>query len=145
MKIYIYQADCYCEDCGRRIGQDITLDFYHPNFAKRPENPQDETTYDSDDYPKGPYSPSEADSPQHCGSGENCLNVLEINGKKYGCWLENPLASDGIDYILNELALLDPVKKNDILDFWMEMYKEQFFKECSFIVQSKGRITEARR
>lgn len=126
MKIYIYQADCYCEDCGLRIREEITLDVYHPGYHKRPQNPQDESTYDSDNYPKGPYSPDEADSPQHCASGEHCLNALEINGKKYGCWLENPLTQDGIDYIENELAFLNPEKKNDILDFWCEQYKKRY-------------------
>ena len=55
MKCYIYAADIYCKDCGEDLKSKLT----------QPENPDDENTYDSDDYPKGPCEVSESDYPQH--------------------------------------------------------------------------------
>lgn len=47
----------------------------------------DEGSYDSDDFPKGPYPEGggEADTPQHCDSCHE--------------FLENPLTSDGMAYV----------------------------------------------
>ena len=86
MDVYIYQADIYCEDCGKAICEDL---------AKKGGIPEDLDCYDSDEYPKGPYSDGggEADSPQHCGCGEECINAIEIGGIKVGCWLEMELVS----------------------------------------------------
>ena len=44
-------------------------------------DPSNEYTWDSDDYPKGPYPVEESDIPQHCGT---C-----------GIFLENPLTDYG--------------------------------------------------
>ena len=100
MDIYIYQADLYCADCISKITKSLA-----PN-----EIPGDENTYDSDEYPKGPYPDGggEADTPQHCGNQE-C-----------GCFLENPLTSVGYDYIHE--ALQDKIEKDPILAEWFEYY-----------------------
>jgi len=76
MEAYIYQADIYCKECGEKLK--LALDS--------PENPDDETTFDSDEYPKGPFCDGggEADSPQHCA---DCKVPLE-----------NPLTADGEEY-----------------------------------------------
>jgi hypothetical protein len=81
MNAFIYCADIYCADCGAAIRQ--TLD----REGKRPANPDDESSYDSSDYPKGPFADGggEADCPQHCGA---C-----------SVFLENPLTPDGLDYV----------------------------------------------
>jgi hypothetical protein len=81
MKAYIYQADIYCEDCGQAIKTELD------KAGKTPADPDDEYTFDSDEYPKGPYSDGggEADSPQHCA---DCHTFLE-----------NPLTSDGREYV----------------------------------------------
>jgi len=74
----------------------------------RPENVDDETTYDSDDYPKGPYPDGggEADSPQHCD----------------GCavFLENDLTSEGREYVQETINRDegDP----EILQTWSQHY-----------------------
>ena len=70
MNAYIYKAELFCETCIEQIKQTL----------QKPENFTDEYSFDSDDYPKGPYTDGggESDSPQHCG---NC-----------GCFLENPLS-----------------------------------------------------
>ena len=48
MEIYIYKAAYHCSDCIKKILPAIPL-------SKVPPDPLDETAYDSDDYPKGPY------------------------------------------------------------------------------------------
>lgn len=78
MNVYVYQAALYCEDCGDEIRRDLDRE------GSAPEDPDDECSYDSDDYPKGPYESSEADCPHHCDA---C-----------GVFLENPLTTEGIAY-----------------------------------------------
>jgi hypothetical protein len=67
------------------------MDIKAGNPAKEPRDPDDESSYDSDDWPKGPYrhGGGEADCPQHCGA---C-----------GLFLENALTDDGDSYV-RELA-----------------------------------------
>ena len=82
MNAYIYQAALLCEECGCEVCAELK------SAGKRPPDYTDESTYDSDDYPKGPYPDGggEADCPQCC---HNC-----------GIPLENPLTSDGIGYVI---------------------------------------------
>ena len=73
--MYIYNADVYCDECASKIAQRLR--------AEGKGN-----TGDSEDYPQGPYDKQfqESDSPDHCGA---C-----------GVFLENPLTTDGYDYVL---------------------------------------------
>lgn len=67
---YMYQAEMWCDDCGRDICASLK------RARKAPRNPADETSFDSDDYPK--YVGDDtgyADSPSHCGGGEHCLGA----------------------------------------------------------------------
>ena len=75
MEAYAYKAALYCADCADDIKARLTP----------PVVPDDESSFDSDDYPKGPYDcgGGEADSPQHC---DGC-----------GLFLENPLTNEGAD------------------------------------------------
>lgn len=88
MDAYVYQAALLCEDCAFRTREHIA--------ARRPElvpaDPEDEATYDSAHYPKGPHSNGggAADSPQYC---DNCH-----------AFLENPLTDDGIRNTLEEIG-----------------------------------------
>jgi sarcosine oxidase delta subunit len=79
--VYIFQADIYCEGCGEEIKKEIEA------AGNAPADAEDEHTFDSDDYPKGPYPDGggESDTPQHCG----------------GCraFLYNPLTQDGYAYL----------------------------------------------
>ena len=86
MNAYIYQSALYCEECAIDIKNHLRRFSKH----KVPHNPGDEYTYDSEEYPKGPYSNGggEADCPQYCdGCGE---------------FLENSLTSDGMEYVENK-------------------------------------------
>lgn len=122
MRAYIYCADVFCEDCGEKIRQ--ALDYE----GLAPADPEDEYSYDSDDYPKGPYPDGggEADCPQHCGAGADCLNAIELSdGTKIGAWLENDLTSEGAEYVRQavqeggEVAALWAKWYADSLDFAM--------------------------
>jgi hypothetical protein len=79
--VYIYQAALLCSDCGETVIKELTAD------GEAPANPEDESSFDSDEFPKGPYPDGggEADSPQHC---DHC-----------GTFLYNPLTGDGYAYL----------------------------------------------
>lgn len=79
MKVYIYQADLLCEDCGDKCRE------YLKAAQQAPEDPDDEWSYDSDDYPKGPVEEGESDTPSYCS---HC-----------GEFLESTLTSEGRDYV----------------------------------------------
>jgi hypothetical protein len=99
MDAYMYQADLYCEECGEKIKADLKA------TCAVPENPSDEATFDSDDYPKGPFPDGggESDCPQHCGG---C-----------GVFLENPLTSDGYNYV--EEAIQEQIALNPVVAEWL--------------------------
>ena len=79
--VYMYQAALYCAECGEAIREELT------KAGQAPPEPDDESSYDSDDFPKGPFADGggEADSPQHCDA---C-----------SVFLENPLTGDGEAYV----------------------------------------------
>lgn len=119
MNAYIYQADIYCDDCGRALCRTVPF----PDGADR----NNESSWDSDDYPKGPYADSggESDSPQHCGAGADCLNaiILRLRGKRYkvGVPLENPLTPDGVQYVREALAEPQGLCRR----LWARLYREE--------------------
>lgn len=114
MQVYIYAADIFCEDCGETIRRQIS------EAGNAPIDPLDEYSYDSDDFPKGPYldGGGEADFPQHCAWGTNCLNAIELSdGNKIGVWLENTLTPDGVDYVRDAIQ-----KGGEVAELWAEYY-----------------------
>lgn len=102
MDAYIFKSDLYCPQCIAEIKANI-LAF--GGFT--PPNPNDETSYDSDTYPKGPYSDGggESDSPAHCGTCH--------------VFLENPLTQAGEDYVREQIAAR---KKTDVVEEWKAFY-----------------------
>lgn len=136
--MYIYCADVYCDACGEAIRQELQeqdgkhtaiCQFsekpYKPctcNFSNEiPEDPDDESSYDSDEYPKGPYDDEqESDTPQHCGSGEICLCAEKLaNGVVVGKFLENNLTVDGVNYVIEHFDADSPVSQ-----LWINHYKD---------------------
>lgn len=91
MNVYMYAADLWCEECGAKIYDELT------EAGNAPEDPEDDSSFDSDDFPKGPYSDGggEADSPNHCAAGSDCINAVDGNG----VFLENPLTEVGYEYV----------------------------------------------
>lgn len=107
---YIYQAEIYCEDCGKSIRDELIKQ------GKAPENPD----YDSDQFPKGPYDPGESDCPAHCGSHGDCINAITLSdGTKIGAWLENELTRDGVEYV-KEYIRDDP--DSEVVKLWASWY-----------------------
>lgn len=118
MNSYIYCADRYCEDCGELIKQGLDAE------GKRPKS-LDEHTFDSDEYPKGPYGPEEGDGVEHCGNHEACVNAIVLSdGSKIGAWLENSLTSHGIESVREEI-LSRQQEQNEVLALWKEWYAEE--------------------
>lgn len=70
--MYIYAADTYCDPCAEQIMADLDAN------GKRPPDmdPDNECTWDSDDWPKGPFRPCEDhdEGPDHCGS---CAEIID--------------------------------------------------------------------
>ncbi len=101
MECFIYKGDIYCEDCGRAIRRAINKE------GGKPAGFPDESTYESDEYPKGPYPQEESDGPDHCGACH--------------AFLENPLTSDGVRY------LRDAIKNGKGLctELWADFYSDQ--------------------
>jgi hypothetical protein len=87
---YIYQAAVYCGDCAEKIKKELNKEAWEGKIPheKIPPDPTDDRSFDSDDYPAGPYRmhDQESDSPQHC---DGC-----------GVFLENGLTSDGEEYVI---------------------------------------------
>jgi len=95
MDAYIFQADLHCQKCADRI----------KDSNSQPRDVEDDSNFDSDYWPKGPYPDGggESDTPQHCGS---C-----------GLFLENPLTEDGEIFI------------NDTVELWIEDKQGKYDKE----------------
>lgn len=133
MDCYMYQAALYCAPCGEKIREDLDA------AGKRPEDPDAESTYDSDAYPKGPYGDGggESDSPQHC----------------YACnaFLENPLTSEGEEYIANEIAdaiaqvlhgTREPIEPDSTLGQWIDHYEIQVTVKAGYDAESQLRARD---
>jgi len=105
MRVFMFQAALWCEACARAT----MAGKLRPAHV----NPEDESSYDSGEWFKGPYTEGggESDTPQHC---DGC-----------GLFLENPLTADGLAYVAERLAgfVADPHNGNaDVLAVWREFY-----------------------
>lgn len=105
MSAYMYRAALHCEDCGNNIKRRLEA------CGRAPADPDDECSFDSDDFPKGPYpgGGGEADSPQYC---DTC-----------GRFLENSLTSEGMDYVMD--SIIEALSQNKDVAFaraWTEHY-----------------------
>ena len=114
MLVYLYLADLYCQQCGEAIRDKITSE----GFA--PVDPDDEFSYDSDNFPKGPYPTNESDCPEHCGAGPDCINAIELeDGSKIGAWLENDLTKDGVEYVHKAIR-----EGGEVAELWAGYYQD---------------------
>lgn len=108
---YIYMADCYCDGCMEKWKEE--------HAAHKPEDADDETTYDSDEWPKGPFSQEESDTPQHCGNGEDCVNAITLkDGTKIGAMLDSELTHAGVEYVKEEHA----EGPTEVTELWIEHF-----------------------
>jgi hypothetical protein len=125
MDVYLFQAALVCKHDGEKVRRELT------RVGKAPEDPDDEHSYDSDDFPKGPYPDGggESDVPEHC-------DICHM-------FLENPLTRVGMQYVLEALAAGrgDP----DVLTEWAAFYdlegpvtikgKERYYDRGSGLVR----------
>lgn len=97
MEAYVYQAALWCEDCAEGVIEEL-------------DKAGTEDTGDSDDYPQGPYADGggEADCPQHC---DGC-----------GCFLENPLTSEGTNYVKEAVREFRETGQGACAEEWAEFY-----------------------
>ncbi|MFZ6184881.1 hypothetical protein [Nannocystis pusilla] len=106
-EFYIYKGGSFCEACGEAIRRQRRAQ------GLAPANPHDENTYDSEEFPKGPYVSDAAEAPAHCGFGRDCLNAEEIETKdglmRVGAFLGNPLTDRGEEYVRERVAGEQPV------------------------------------
>jgi hypothetical protein len=107
---YTYQADVWCDSCGEAIRADLERE------GKAPANPDDETSYDSDDYPKWyDAEGEEADGPQNCADGK-CAGDR-------GTFLQNQLTSEGyraLKSMLDEHGPDLPEHAREWADYYLE-------------------------
>jgi hypothetical protein len=116
MNAYIYRAALICEACALQ-------------FIKN--NPSVENTGDSDSYPQGPHAQGggEADSPQHCNMGNECVDSIPSGNPdkfpNWGAFLENPLTSDGYRHVENVCRrnLNNGATGGVALEVWAPFYK----------------------
>lgn len=129
--VYIFQAALLCEDCTRSHlvnGHDEVLVKFPDYFAGgghlirtddmlaevlrfHGADPEDESSWDSDKFPKNTAGLSdEADSPQHC---DHCQTFLH-----------NRLTGDGYEYVLQHL--LDDDGDADVLKTWRDYYGDDY-------------------
>ena len=91
---YIYDADLWCDDCGKGFIDDIH------KAGTAPADPNDEYSYDSDDYPKYVGDAGESDSPHHCAAGMCCINAITLSdGSKVGALITEELTEEGREYV----------------------------------------------
>ena len=109
---YIYQADLWCDSCGKAIRKRLRRE------GKAPDDPGDECSYDSDEFPKHASGSGEADCPQHCGAGEECLEAIELpSGRKIGALLSTELTGDGIRYVEEAIA-----EGGEVAELWAKEF-----------------------
>lgn len=109
MNTYMYKAAFLCEPCGDTVKADPEV------IAKRDTafpayDPDDEYTWDSDVYPKGPDEAGESDYPDHC---DIC-----------GVFLENPLTSDGVEYVREATSVFMEHGEVSVLATWADFYAD---------------------
>lgn len=131
MKAYIYQGALHCEECARdyymdgiavdcdqcgRRHADLGLDCKAFKLDRKTGIAYpacDESLWDSDAWPKGPYSDGggEADSPQHCA--------------ECGEFLDNPLTPEGIEFVRKAIADFeagDDTCDAETIELWKSAY-----------------------
>jgi hypothetical protein len=115
MNVFIYDCDLYCEQCGEAIRN--VLDNEGSDI-----DPDDEHSYDSGEYPKGPIPDGGgiADYPQHCASGGGCENAIHLSdGASAGAWLGNGLTPLGVEYVREAMR-----GGGEVAELWEHCYSD---------------------
>ena len=136
--LYMYQATLYCEDCGKRLRADLDKQ------GKTPDDPDDERTYDSDDYPKE-CTAGESDSVSFCEGGEHCADAIDLaGGRKIGCWLQEDLTDEGVKSLRASLARkdLDPALRRAYKDIAKALYVKYDKPQIREAKDERGKLAQ---
>jgi hypothetical protein len=102
MDVYTYRATLWCEDCTDHIKRHLPM----PKHVDE----GDESSYDSDDWPKGPTTDDECDYPSHC---EGCQ-----------VFLQNRLTDDGARYVAHRLLGGNYAPNDPVVVFYSDYHEE---------------------
>lgn len=126
-EVYIYQAATLCQECGVKVKAQLR------DEGRAPENPDDEHTFDSDQYPKGPYPDGggESDAPESC---DLCHKFLE-----------NPLTQDGYNYLREMVSEAEAAGRGSEphIQEWKAFYPEAFEGDLTVDYEHPGRTDRA--
>lgn len=85
-------------------------------------------TGDSSEYPQGPFTNDESDSPSHCDNGGHCVNAIQVpGGKKIGCPLSTTLTRHGIESTRRSVAehiLFGSAHQKAVGRLWSHLYND---------------------
>lgn len=113
----IYCADNWCDECADAIKADLAA------TKQLPDNPLDEYTYDSDEYPKEAGDDEESDTPTHCAAGAECLNAISLpSGYKVGL-LFGGLTVEGITYVQEAIR-----EGGEVAELWQQHYTDEGYE-----------------
>ena len=138
----IYNSDIHCNDCmeyiKRRIASGILAGADDTGLWELIEYSADdsiddivgqldqleEDCYDSNEYPKWCPDDAESDSPQHCGSGADCINAEYLGVWRVGYCFGNSLTSDGEEYVKRAVR-----EGGEVAELWAVQYDYLDFEE----------------
>ncbi len=108
---YIYQADIYCDPCGDAICDELTIEGHEPDDL------DDESTFDSSEYPKQVRDDEKSDLPRECSNRNRCQEAITLpSGLKIGKPI-GELTPDGVEYLRRAIA-----EGGEVAEFWAEHY-----------------------
>jgi hypothetical protein len=123
--MYVYCADTWCDSCGAAIMRDLEAEGYVPAIAE-----------DSDHWPQR-AGEKETDAPDHCASGVDCLEPIDLfdyglttsstlygaESTHIGALLSGGLTEEGVAYTLELLAEKDLTPYQSALH---RLWREEF-------------------
>lgn len=122
--MYIFGADTFCDGCGEQICKRLVA------AGKAPANVADQSSYDSDDFPKRCGDDDDhgaSDSPCHCGSGPKCINAEKLNdgGEPLAKLLGTDLTPAGEQYVI-EYIDQEESETNLVTVFWARKFAPHY-------------------
>lgn len=139
MTYYIFNGECYCEDCGKRMSrqmlktavQDIIKkltgrirldeeDELYTNEVVSILTPHINDTFASTDkWPEEVPNAPETDVPEHCVRGDRCMSAeILSDNTKVGALLSGSLTATGREYVQKS-----QFKRPALAAFWKQRFE----------------------